>query len=241
MMVRTHFEVGQSALSIVCDDSFLDAVKNAVFEARSIIEAKIAEDPFFGITYDPYPPSEGDHPLVIKMCQASVKANVGPMAGVAGAVAFHAVSAAVAEGCTHIIAENGGDISMRTDRTVHVGVFAGEKGFEDIALKIPPTDGISGICSSSGKIGPSVSFGSSGICTVFSGDTVLADCCATALGNMIVTGEKEELAHSCEAICSIDGVDGCICVCNGSMSVCGTVPELVRGRFDDTLFTRVNL
>ncbi len=241
MMVRTHFEVGQSALSIVCDEAFLGTVKDAVFRAREVIEAKIAEDPFFGITYDPYPPSEGDDPLIQRMCQSSVLAGVGPMAGVAGAVAEFAVSEAVKAGCGHIIAENGGDIAMYTDRTVHIGLFAGEKGFEDIALEVPATSGIRGICSSSGKIGPSVSFGSSGICTVFSGDTVLADCCATALGNMVTEGTKEELAHACETVCSVEGVDGCICVCNGSMSVCGEVPELVRGRFDDALLTRVNL
>ncbi len=241
MMVRTHFEVGQSALSIVCDDSFLDTVKDAVFRARGIVEAKIEEDPFFGITYDPYPPSEGDHPIIQRMCQSSVLAGVGPMAGVAGAVSEFAVSEAVKTGCGHIVAENGGDIAMYTDRTVRIGLFAGEKGFEDLALEIPPTDGIRGICSSSGKIGPSVSFGSSGICTVFSRDTVLADCCATALGNMVREGTREELAHACETVYSVEGVDGCICVCNGSMSVCGDVPGLVRGTFDDTLLTRVNL
>ncbi len=241
MMVRTHFEVGQSALSIVCDDPFLDTVKDAVFRARSIVEAKIANDPFFGITYDPYPPSEGDDPLIIRMCQASVLAGVGPMAGVAGAVSEAAVSEAVKAGCGHIIAENGGDIAMYTDRTVRIGLFAGERGFEDIALEIPATGRILGVCSSSGKVGPSVSFGSSGICTVFSKDTVLADCCATALGNMVKEGTKEELAHACESIFSIDGVDGCICVCNGSMSVCGDVPELVRGTFDDTFLTHINL
>lgn len=241
MIVRTHFEVGQTALAIVCDGVFLDTVRDAVFRAREIVESKIAEDPFFGITYDPYPPKEGDDALIIRMCQASERAGVGPMAGVAGAVADHAVRAAAEAGCRHIVIENGGDISMLTDRPVHIGLFAGEKGFEDLALEVGPTGRVCGICSSSGKIGPSVSFGSSGICTVFSEDTVLADCCATALGNMISSGTKEELAHSAETVCSIEGVDGCICVCNGSMSVCGTVPELVRGRFSDADITRITL
>ena len=241
MMVKTHFEVGQTALAIVCDDSFLGVVKDAVFEARGIIESKISEDPFFGITFDPYPPSDDDDPLIRRMCQSSERANVGPMAGVAGAVAEYAVSAAVEKGCGHIIVENGGDIAMFTDAKTHIGLFAGEKGFEDLAMEVGPTGRIYGICSSSGKIGPSVSFGSSGICTVFSKDTVLADCCATALGNLIVAGTKDELAHSSEEICSIEGVDGCICVCNGSMSICGDVPELVRGRFDDDSLTRITL
>ena len=241
MTVRTHFEVGQTALTVVCGEEFLDTVKDAVFRAREILESKIAEDPFFGITYDPYPPKEGDDPLIIRMCQASESAGVGPMAGVAGAVAEFAVSEALRKGCRHIIVENGGDIAMSSDRISHIGLFAGEKGFEDVALEIPPTNGICGICSSSGKIGPSVSFGSSGICTVFSKNVILADCCATALGNMIREGTPEEMSASAESICDVEGVDGCLCVCGGRIAICGTVPELVRGSFDDALLTRVEL
>ena len=241
MITRTHYEVGQTALSIVCDDSYLDTVRRAVFEAREAIEAKIAEDPFFGTTFDPYPVSDDDHPLVQRMCQSSFLADVGPMAGVAGAVADHAIRAAVEAGCGYIIVENGGDISMSTDRDVRIGLFAGEPGFEDLALLIGPTSGIRGVCSSSGKIGPSVSFGSSGICTVFSRDTVLADCCATALGNMIREGTQEEMASACERICAVDGVDGCLCVCGGRMAVCGDVPELVRGTFGEDKLTSIVL
>ena len=241
MMVRTHYEVGQTALTVICDDSYLDTVRNAVFDARGIVEAKIAEDPFFGVTYDPYPVNDDDDPLIVMMCQASAKAGVGPMAGVAGAIARYAVSKAVSEGCEHIIVENGGDIAMHTCQTVNIGIYAGEEGFRDVALEMEPAGGIYGVCSSSGKVGPSVSFGSSGICTVFSEDTVLADCCATALGNMIRTGSRKEMSDSCERICSIDGVDGCICVCGGSVAMCGTVPRLVRGGFGDDRLTGIRL
>ena len=241
MIVRTHYEVGQTALSIICDDSYLNVVHEAVFEAREAVESKISEDPFFGTTFDPYPVSESDRPLIKRMCNASVLAGVGPMAGVAGAVADHAVRAAVAKGCRHIIVENGGDISMATDRDIRIGVFAGEPKFDDLALLIRPTSGIKGICSSSGKIGPSVSFGSSGICTVFSDDTILADCCATALGNMIREGTQEEMASASESIASIDGVDGCLCVCNGRMAVCGNIPELVKGTFGGDKLTSILL
>ena len=241
MMKRTHFEVGQTALSVVCDDAYLDTVRSAVFRARETLESKIAEDPFFGTTYDPYPVSESDDPLIKRMCQASELAGVGPMAGVAGAVAEFAVAAAKADGCRHIIVENGGDISLVTDRTVRIGVFAGEPGFDDLALEISPSDSVRGICSSSGKIGPSVSLGNSGICTVFSSDTVLADCCATAFGNMIREGTQKEMADASERIVSIEGVDGCLCVCNGRMAMCGDVPELVKGTFGGDLLTGISL
>lgn len=239
MIVRTHYEVGQSALTLIVDESYLPVAKDAVHEARGIIESRIFEDPFFGITFDPCPVSENDHPLIQRMCQSSVLAGVGPMAGVAGAVATHVVESVVERGCTHVIAENGGDIAMRTDRTVRIGVFAAEEGLRDLAFTIPPTGRIVGICSSSGRVGPSVSLGSSGICTVFSDDPVLADCCATAFGNMVSEGTSDEMAAASESILSIDGVDGCICVCNGLVSACGSIPELSEAPYDDDMLTTV--
>lgn len=239
--MRTHFEVGQTALTVVCDERYLRAVKDAVYDARERIESKIAEDPFFGITYDPLPPSKDDDPLIRRMCQASVSANVGPMAAVAGAVAYHAVRAAVDEGCWHIIVENGGDIAMITSEEVRIGLFSSEPGFSDLAYSIPPTGRIVGICSSSGKVGPSVSFGRSGICTVFSDDPMLADACATAFGNLVGTCTEPELKEAAERIASIRGVDGCSAIGGGRMAVCGTVPELTECGEDDGLITRILL
>ena len=239
MIVKTHYEVGQTALTVICEEQYLGVIKEAVCDARFAIESKIAEDPFFGVTYDPYPPSSADHPLVVRMCQASVKAGVGPMAGVAGAVASYAAEKAVDAGCGHVIIENGGDIALRISEDISIGIFADDEKFRDLALSVHPSPGIRGICSSSGTVGPSVSFGRSGICTVLSDDVVLADCCATAFGNMIRDGTPEEMSSAAERTFSIDGVDGCICVCGGLISMCGEIPELVKGRFDDCQLTGV--
>ena len=239
MIARTHFEVEETAVAIVCDGAYLPTVKDAVFEAREIVKTKISEDPFFGITYDPLPPSKDDHVLIQRMCQSSTLAGVGPMAGVAGAIAEHAVQKAVDAGCRHIIVENGGDIAMYTSDRSLIGVFSGDPKFDGLAFSVPPTGRIAGICSSSGLIGHSVSFGNSRICTVFSDDTVLADACATSLGNLIVSGEPEELSEAVERIAGIKGVRGCSAVCNGMFAACGQVPELERCDSDPSLLTSV--
>ena len=239
MIVRTHYELGQTALRIICDERYLPIVKDAVHSARSIIENKIAEDPFFGTTFEPYPPLKDDHLLVQHMCQASVLSNVGPMAGVAGAIAKYAVDAAIENGCDHIIIDNGGDICMRTSETTIIGVFSGDDKFKDIAFSIPPTDRVFSICSSSGKVGPSVSFGNSGICTVFSNDPVLADCCATAFGNMIREGTSEEMSQASEDIASIDDVSGCVCVSNGLIAMRGDIPEMVSVSSTESNVTKI--
>ncbi len=241
MIVRKHFEIAQTAVTIVTDESYLGYVKNAIYDARNIIEEKISEDPFFGITFDPYPVNKNDNSLIQHMCQASISANVGPMASVAAAIGFYAVSKAVENGCEHIIVDNGGDITMYTSEEVYIGIFSGNDTLSGTAIKVPATSRIVGICSSSGKIGPSVSFGNSSICTVFSDDAILADACATAYGNMIKTGKSEELSEASEKICSIEGVNGCICSCNGMVSMCGDVPKLVRANVDENKISFISL
>ena len=240
-MTRTHFEVKETALTVVCDDRYLRAVRDAVYEARERIESRIAEDPFFGITYDPIPPRETDDPVTRGMCQASVSAGVGPMAAVAGAVAQHAVKAAVGAGCGHIIVDNGGDICLRTSEPVRIGIHSAEPGFSDLAYLIPPTHGLYGVCSSSGRIGPSVSFGSGGVCTVFSPSAVLADACATAFGNRVGGCGEEEMSAAAEGIASIAGVEGCSAIGGGRMAMCGKVPEIVGCGEDESLITRIEL
>ena len=239
MIVRTHYELGQTALRIICDEMYLSVIKDAVHSARSIIENKIAEDPFFGTTFEPYSPLKDDHHLVQHMCQSSILSNVGPMAGVAGAIAKYAVNAAIEDGCDHIIIDNGGDICMRTNETTIIGVFSGDDRFKDIAFSIPPTDRVFSICSSSGKVGPSVSFGNSGICTVFSNDPVLADCCATAFGNMIREGTSEEMTQTSEKISAIEGISGCICISNGLIAMCGEIPEMVSVSSTESDVTKI--
>ena len=223
--MRTFFRVKETCATIVCDESLLRTAQEAIFEARAIIESKVEEDPFFGITYDPMPPDSSDHPLIQRMCQASVIAGVGPMAGVAGAVAEFAVGRLVDAGAEEAVVENGGDIAIYSPKGRPVGIFADHPVFRDLAFDVT-ADNVLGIYSSSRKIGPSVSLGESNISTVVSDNVVLADCCATALGNM-VTGE-ENLAESCERIGSLEGVRGCMSCCGGKIAVYGDLPEMIK-------------
>ena len=238
-MKRVHFEVGESAVTILADDIYHKTAQDAIFEAREILHSKISSDPFFATTYYPYPEDGRDDPMIRHMCRCSGSAGVGPMAGVAGAVALHAVSRMVEEGATFAIVENGGDIAMMIDREVTVGLFTGDERLRDIALRVQPREGIFGICSSSGRIGPSVSFGQSDICTVISDDVILADACATAFGNMLKEGS--DMAAASDRICSIKGVDGCISSMNGTVSMQGDIPELVRRRVDEGNASRILL
>lgn len=230
MIKKVHFEVGETAMTIMADEKYLKDAKDAIFDAREIIKAKIGDDPFFGATYEPYEESKKDEPLIRRMCGASVIAGVGPMAAVAGAVAAYALERIYVEGCRFAIFDNGGDIAMCADRDVLIGVYQDDPKFSDLALLIPASDGIRGICSSSGRIGPSVSFGVSGITTVFADDPVLADACATAVANNVKDTTRESVAEAAESINDMEGAKGCMILCGGIMASCGEVPELVPAK-----------
>ena len=130
----------------------------------------------------------------------------------------------VSAGAEEAIVENGGDIAFYSRRPVPVGIYADDSVFRDIGFMVR-SDSIIGICSSSARIGPSVSLGSSDVCTVFSDDVILADCCATLLGNMV--RGPDDLARAVESVGSIEGVRGCVAVCSGKVAMFGDVPEIV--------------
>lgn len=223
--MKTLFRVKETLVTIICDEEYLRPAKNSVFEVREIIESKISEDPFFGITYDPYPVSNKDDPIIRRMCEASELAGVGPMAGVAGTVAVYAVEKMIEAGAGEAIVENGGDIAFYSPRHVPVGLYADHSILKDLAFDVF-SDRILGICSSSRKIGPSVSLGNSNVSTVFSDNVILADCCATRLGNL-VTDEKS-VSSATETVGNIEGVRGCFACCGDRVAVFGDVPELVK-------------
>ena len=222
--MRFGLSYRESILTVVCDDGLRDAAFDAMMEARYSVESKISEDPFFGITYDPYPASPGDDELVRRMCDASAVAGVGPMAGVAGAVAVHIAERLVEMGSSYAVVENGGDIAFYSPEPRLVGIFADHPVFRNLAFSVS-SDRIIGICSSSRTVGPSVSFGTSSISTVFSDDVILADCCATALGNLV--RDEASIQGAVEDIGSRAGVRGCMACCGDKVAMFGDIPEMV--------------
>ena len=221
-----HIHIKETEISLTTDLKFRAVAEKAIREARWIIEEKIRSDPFFGVTYDPYISSKEDPELIRRMCLASKSAGVGPMASVAGAVAAYVTERLLEAGCRHAVVDNGGDISLMTDCETVVKIYSGNNSTDGVGLIIPSTGGkIVGICSSSGRIGHSISLGNSDISTVFSDDPVLSDACATALGNMV--SDRSDLKTAVEAVCGVYGVRGCFAMIDEAVAFCGELPEFV--------------
>lgn len=211
--------VGETCIDATVESGFLASVEDLIFECRTAIESKIASDPFFGSTYDPYPMCDTDPVPVKWMCMASAAAGVGPMAAVAGTVNRYVMEKLRSMGCGHIVLDNDGDLAITSDRSMTVGIYTGSDRFPLIPLEIDPAPEGVGICSSSGNVGHSVSLGSSDSATVIARDPSLADACATRLGNM----SDHDPADACEEICAVDGVIGAILISEDVISVCGDV------------------
>ena len=123
-MIRAPFVFRETIATILADTPRqIAAAKSGMMRARQVLEAHIARDPFFLATFDPYTPNSNQQ-IILRMAHATRKAGVGPMAGVAGAIAWAGVEAMVDAGAVFGVIDNGGDIALLSDRPVRVGVHA---------------------------------------------------------------------------------------------------------------------
>ncbi len=233
-MIRERFFFRETIATILADEpAHIAAAKNGILSARQALEKYIARDPFFKTTFDPYEP-DSDEPVIVRMAKAAKKAGVGPMAAVAGAIAWAGIDAMVDEGAQFGVIDNGGDIALvNANRPVRVGIHAGESPLSDrVAFIVPPGNTIRGICTSSATVGPSISFGVADSVTVISDNPALADAWATAICNRIRVNDTSVLDEldRCE-------VTGVFAVIGNHTERFGDLPPLVRAVVDEHLIS----
>jgi ApbE superfamily uncharacterized protein (UPF0280 family) len=238
-LVKQHFEVRQTAVTMIAEMKYLAIGKEAIFEAREVIERFIAIDPLFRDTLEPYDEPDDAHPLIKRMCDAGRAAGVGPMAAVAGAIAEFSVRAMQKEGADHAVVDNGGDIALLLAEGCNIGIFSLNPKFRGLGLHCQPSDTILGVCTSSGVIGPSISFGKAEVATVISRNVALADACATKLGNLISSDDQGVIQDALDSVTSIKGVEGALAIVGNSIGVKGDLPELVKVDFRDDVITGI--
>jgi len=201
-----------------------EEAKRALLEVRRKIEDYIKVDPYFARTLTPYHPLPTAPSIIKEMARMARRVKVGPMAGVAGAIAEW-VGRHLLKFSSEVIVENGGDIYLASSCPRVVKVFSGDSPFRKIlSIKIPPEKTPIGICTSSGKIGHSLSFGNADAVVVISSSTILADVAATALGNRIK--REEDVEKGIKWIKSIRGIEGVMVIIGKTMGVWGDI-ELV--------------
>jgi ApbE superfamily uncharacterized protein (UPF0280 family) len=218
----THHE---AVLRICCDQ--FDIVVAEIVRQRRILEEYIAQDPAFKTTLVPIDLRVDAPEVARRMAWAARRAGVGPMAAVAGAMAQIAAEAALAAGAREAIVDNGGDIYLKAIEPVLVILGTGTAKLADrLALAVQPQETPISICSSSGKMGHSMSFGLCDLATIVAKDAALADAAATEAGNLVKTVDDVDAAL--ERIMRIDGVDGVILVKDDRVGLAGHLPRLVK-------------
>jgi ApbE superfamily uncharacterized protein (UPF0280 family) len=191
---------------------------------RGQIEAAIARRPEFLKSLVPIEEHPADAAVALQMVRAAKKAGTGPMAAVAGAVAEF-VGRALLDLSPEVIVENGGDIFLMVSQPIVVGVFARNSPFNNrMGIKLDPTPIPVGVCTSSGTVGPSMSFGIADCATIISRDVSLADAVASGLGNRIQG--PSDLTRAVEWAMKIPGVDAALAILDEKMAALGDI-ELV--------------
>lgn len=194
-------------------------VEKEVIRLRGDLETYIALSPEFRTSFVPVPALPGAPPIARSMIAAATRAGVGPMAAVAGAIAG-AVGAILANHCSEVIVENGGDIYLNGSRDRMVAVFAGESPFSNrIGLRVKGREMPVGVCTSSGTVGPSVSLGRADAAIIKAGDVALADAVATGAGNLVQ--EASDLPKALDYARAITGVRGVLLVKGDRLAVWG--------------------
>jgi hypothetical protein len=232
-MIREPFHFRETFATILADDpAHVRAAKAGMMAARQVLEAHIARDPFFAATFEPYDPDSGE-PVITRMSRAAQSAGVGPMAAVAGTIAWAGVEAMQEAGASFGVIDNGGDIALLADRPVRVGVHAGGATLSNrVAFVLPPRDTILGICTSSASVGPSISLGMADAVTVFSRDVALADAWATSVCNQIRPEDRSILERV-----DPSEVSGIFAIMGDVTVRWGQLPPLVPAVVDERLIS----
>jgi ApbE superfamily uncharacterized protein (UPF0280 family) len=184
-LVGFRVAVKETDLWVMACRDLTSQVREAALNERARLEAYIAAHPGFLTTLTPWP-EDPFAPLVVReMIHGASRAGVGPMAAVAGALAAR-VGGWLAPLSPEVIVENGGDIYLKINEPATVALFAGKSPLSHrVGLRIDSSLSPLGVCTSSGTVGHSLSFGRADAACVVALDAALADAAATALGNRV--------------------------------------------------------
>ncbi|UCG39176.1 MAG: UPF0280 family protein [bacterium] len=222
-LVSFRAAVGETDLWIAASRDLTAEALRSIREHRGGIEAYIDQHPGFATSLTPWREKAPKGSLVARMVDAAAAVGVGPMASVAGVIA-QAVAVDLAAKSSRVFVENGGDLYLIGGGRRCVGLWAGHSPLSGrVGLMVDPRKGLA-ICTSSGTVGPSLSFGRADAATVLSPSGALADAAATELGNRV--RGVEDIERAVDWALSITGVTGALVIMGGVFGAKGDV-ELV--------------
>lgn len=223
-LVSFRVTVEQTDLWIAARWDLAGKAYESVRRHRAILEEYISGHPEFSGSLKPLDDPTEVNGLVRKMIDVSKQVGIGPMSAVAGAIAEVVAKDLLPESPT-VIVENGGDLYLVGSEDRIISVWAGASPLSgQLGIEVHPGEGLA-VCTSSGTVGPSLSFGSADAAVVISASGALADAAATDLGNRV--SSREDIEQALEQTIAIDGVLGAVVVIGDAVGAMGEV-ELVK-------------
>ena len=213
--------VKETDLWVLAARDFSLEAREAVLQERQQLEGYITSHPGFLEALAPWPEDPFAPPVVREMIKAAARVGVGPMAAVAGTLAER-VGRALMPLSAEVIVENGGDIFLRLTQPATVSLFAGKSPLSGrVGLKINPAWGPMGVCTSSGTVGHSLSFGKADAACVIAESAALADAAASALGNRVP--DAAAIPAALDWAATIPEILGAVVIAGDKLGACGQV------------------
>lgn len=228
MKYKRAFKHKETSCNITADsEATIEAAISSIKHHRSQLERYIRTHPKFLHSMKPIHVEKG--PTIVRlMAEAAERADVGPMAAVAGALADLAVEDMISTGAKIAVVENGGEVYAVSNNPINVALAAGDSPLSKrIGFRLE--DFPIGVATSSGLYSHALSFGEAEAVTVFAVNAGVADAAATAVGNL-VKGEDWHKAVECgiAKALSIEGVKGVLILYRGLVGKAGQIPKIVK-------------
>jgi ApbE superfamily uncharacterized protein (UPF0280 family) len=198
-----------------------EKTKDIVHTYRRHLEEYIRSRPEFLLSLTPYPEDPFAPEVITEMISAARMFGVGPMAAVAGTIA-DLVGKGLLPYSHEVIVENGGDIFLKIARTATVSIFAGDSPLSNkVGLVIHAEQMPTGVCTSSGTVGHSLSLGIADAVCIVARSASIADAAATALGNKITS--KANLKNEIESMREFETIIGGVVIIGKTMATWGEI------------------
>ncbi len=204
--IQAEYDLGSEAIQIV-------------LKYRNYIEQYIKQHPAFITSFQPVEVKGIVPGIINKMINAGKAAKVGPMAAVAGAIAEY-TGLALLKKSDEVVVENGGDIFIKSNSETLFTIFANKSPLSmKTGILIEKRKKPFALCTSSGTIGHSKSFGKADAVTILSDSAPLADAAATSLGNLIK--KSDDIEKTIEFGKKIKGTQGIVIIKDKNIGLWG--------------------
>lgn len=211
--------VKETDLMVYTQTKMIDETKELIFEHRGYVENFIQSHPEFATTLTPWTDPGPAPAIITDMVRAAHNAAVGPMAAIAGAIAGE-VGLGLLKLTPEVIVENGGDVFVKINSPVTVGIYAGKSPLSlQIGLQLETDLKPLAVCTSSGTIGHSLSMGKADAVCVVSESCAIADAAATAIGNRI--DSPADIEGAINAGRQIKDINGILVIIGDKMGMWG--------------------